>query len=54
VREASDTGIGLNWYISRMVRVYVDYDQTKFKGGGATGSDRPVEKVLISRLQLAF
>jgi phosphate-selective porin OprO and OprP len=53
VREASDSGIGLNWYVSRLLRVYVDYDQTKFKGGVA-GSDRPDEKVLISRLQFAF
>ena len=52
-REASDTGIGLNWYVSRLIRVYVDYDRTKFKGGAATG-DRPDEKVLISRFQFAF
>jgi phosphate-selective porin OprO/OprP len=52
-REATDTGIGLNWYISRLIRVDVDYDRTRFKGGAAEG-DRPQEKVLISRFQFAF
>lgn len=52
-REATDTGIGLNWYISRLIRVDIDYDQTRFKGGSA-GGDRPDEKVLISRFQFAF
>jgi phosphate-selective porin OprO/OprP len=53
-REAKDTGIGLNWYISKYIRVYFDYDETRFTGGGAGGSDRPDEKVFISRFQLAF
>jgi phosphate-selective porin OprO/OprP len=52
-REATDTGFGVNWYVSRLIRVYVDYDQTRFKGGAAAG-DRPDEKVLISRFQFAF
>ncbi len=53
-REAKDTGIGLNWYISKYVRVYFDYDETKFTGGAAGGADRPNEKVFISRFQIAF
>ena len=53
-REAKDTGIGLNWYISKYIRVYFDYDRTKFTGGNTGGSDRPDEKVFISRFQLAF
>jgi hypothetical protein len=44
----------LNWYISKYIRVYFDYDETRFTGGGSGGSDRPDEKVLISRFQLAF
>jgi phosphate-selective porin OprO/OprP len=52
-REATDTGFGLNWYVSRLIRVYVDYDRTRFKGGAA-GGDRPDEKVMISRFQFAF
>ncbi len=52
-REARDTGIGLNWYLSRLMRIDVDYDQTRFSGGAAAG-DRPAEKVLISRFQFAF
>jgi phosphate-selective porin OprO/OprP len=52
-REARDTGAGLNWYVSRLIRVYVDYDRTRFKGGAPAG-DRPDEKVLISRFQFAF
>jgi len=52
-RQALDTGIGLNWYLSRWIRVGLDYDQTKFIGG-AIGGDRPNEKVIISRFQVAF
>jgi phosphate-selective porin OprO/OprP len=52
-RQATDTGIGLNWYVSRWIRVYLDYDETKFVGG-STGGDRPNEKVIISRFQIAF
>ena len=52
-REARDTGIGLNWYLSRLMRIDVDYDQTRFSGGAAAG-DRPAEKILISRFQFAF
>jgi len=52
-REARDAGVGLNWYVSHLIRMSVDYDRTKFRGGIA-GSDRPDEKVLISRLQFAF
>jgi len=58
VRTATDTGIGVNWYPNRVVRVSVDYDHTTFQwGGGGTATnplDRPDENVVIGRVQAAF
>jgi phosphate-selective porin OprO/OprP len=53
-RRARDYGIGLNWYLSRAYRVMIDYDQTSFTGGGANGGNRPDERVIITRFQLAL
>lgn len=46
-------GLGLNWYLNNNVRFSTSYDQTTFDKGATVG-DRPNEKVLISRWQLAF
>lgn len=51
--KASEIGIGFNWYLSKGVRVLVDYNVTRFEGGAASG-DRPEEKALFTRLQLAY
>jgi phosphate-selective porin OprO/OprP len=53
-RNASDYGIGLNWYLNRTYRVMVDYGQTRFTGGAENGGDRPDEKVIFTRFQLAL
>lgn len=65
-KEAKTWGVGLNWYINQWVRLAVNYEQTKFDGGGnynsagtAVGSfinvaDRNDEKILFSRLQFQF
>jgi phosphate-selective porin OprO/OprP len=50
---AEEWGIGFNWYLNRNLRVYLDYEQTQFEGGAATG-DREDESVLLSRFQIAF
>lgn len=52
-RQASGLGIGLNWYLNRNVKLVTSYEQTKFKGGAATG-DREKENVLFSRVQFSF
>jgi phosphate-selective porin OprO/OprP len=52
--RATDYGIGLSWDLSREVRIYFTYDQTKFDGGAPNGANRPDEKVLITRFQYAL
>ncbi len=51
--RAAAWGIGLNWYLNKNARAYVDYEQTSFDGGDTTG-DRPIEKVIFTRLQLLY
>lgn len=52
--KATDYGIGLNWDLSREVRIMFTYDQTKFDGGAPNGANKPDEKVLITRFQYAL
>lgn len=58
---AESWGVGLNWYLNRSLRVYLDYEQTSFEGGAAIGgtagslvADRPDEKIIFSRFQISF
>jgi phosphate-selective porin OprO/OprP len=51
--EASQWGVGFNWYLNRDVKFMLDYDQTHFEGGAAHG-DRSVEHALFSRVQVSF
>jgi len=53
-QEAHDWGVGLNWYLNRNVRLYLDYDQTNFQGGAAGGKNRETEHFLGTRAQLWF
>lgn len=52
-KSAESIGVGLNWYPTRNTRFSLDYEQTSFDGG-ATSGDRPEEKVVIARAQVAF
>jgi phosphate-selective porin OprO/OprP len=52
-RKATAWGVGLNWYATRNVRYVVNFEQTRFEGGAATG-DRETETVVFFRAQLAF
>ncbi len=54
VSNAFAWSVGLNWYLSQNAKFVVDYEQTSFDGGAAAGADRPDEKVVFSRVQLAF
>lgn len=55
--EASTAGVGLNWYLSKVVRTSFDYYQTRFDNTVATSSAailKQNEKAFISRLQISF
>lgn len=52
--KAQDAGLGVNWYLNRNVKLQVNYDQTSFDGGAPAGADRIDEKVLFTRVQLAY
>ncbi|MEP7326269.1 MAG: porin, partial [Gemmatimonadota bacterium] len=52
-RQASGLGIGFNWYLNRNVKLVTSYEQTRFRGGAATGN-REKECVLSSRVQFQF
>ena len=52
-RRAREWAVGLNWYLNKNIKFAVDYDQTDFDGGAAVG-DRPTEKVVFGRVQVAF
>lgn len=52
--EATTWSAGFNWYLSRNLKWSADYAWTEFKGGAASGGDRPGEKVFFSRIQTAF
>jgi phosphate-selective porin OprO/OprP len=45
--------IGINWYPTPNIKAMLDYEEGYFKGG-ATSGDRATERVLMTRLQLAF
>ncbi|PYS97126.1 MAG: porin [Acidobacteria bacterium] len=52
-RRATERGAGVNWYLTRNVRLMLDYVETRFEGGDVAG-DREDEKVLLDRLQISF
>lgn len=51
--EAIAWGVGLNWHQSRNLKVALNYEQTRFDQGSASG-DRETEKVLLTRFQVAY
>lgn len=53
VSQAANTGVALNWYMTANARISLDYEDTTFDGGAATG-DRADETALLTRVQLAF
>lgn len=52
--KATGTGLGLNWYLNRNVKIAADYELTRFERGAAAGADRPDEHSLFTRFQIAF
>lgn len=53
VREATTWAIGVNWLPTAELKTSLAYQQTTFRGGDPVG-DRPDERVLFLRVQLAF
>ena len=53
-RQARAYGIAANWYLTSNAKIAVNYEETRFKGGAAAGTDRENERVLLTRLQVAF
>lgn len=51
--QASAWAVGVNWYLTRNVKAVLNYEQTTFDGGAATG-DRPDEEALLGRIQVNF
>jgi phosphate-selective porin OprO and OprP len=52
--EATAWGLGFNWYLNQNVKLVFNYDRTSFKGGAASGGDRPPETAVFSRIQFAL
>lgn len=52
--KASSYGVGLNWYLSENLKLWLDYDYTTFDGGTSGGADRPAEHALFTRTQFRF
>jgi phosphate-selective porin OprO/OprP len=53
VSKATAYGVGVNWYPWNTVKLSLNYEQTEFEGGAATG-DRADEKALLSRFAINF
>ncbi|MBA3317311.1 MAG: porin [Gemmatimonadales bacterium] len=53
VSKAKGIGMGVNWHLSKQIKVVVNYEHTTFEGGGPTG-DRPSEDFVVTRFQHAF
>ncbi|ROH84494.1 porin [Pseudomethylobacillus aquaticus] len=52
--KASSWGLGVNWYLNKNLKVQTTYEQTSFDSGVAGVQDLEDEKVLFTRLQVAF
>jgi phosphate-selective porin OprO/OprP len=53
VSKATAYGVGVNWYPWNTVKLSLNYEQTRYEGGAATG-DRADEKALLSRFAINF
>ncbi len=51
--QAAAWAIGLNWYLNRNLKASLNYEQTAFDGGRGN-KDREDEKVILTRVQVAF
>ena len=52
-RKAQAWAVGVNWYLNKNVKLVLDYEDTGFIGGSATGN-RNRERALLNRFQISF
>lgn len=52
--KAKNWGVAFNWIINDNAKLYIDFEQTRFEGGGAGGTNRKTENVILNRYQLNF
>ena len=52
-RRATEWGVGINWYLNNNVKVSSNFEYTRFGQGDPKGN-RPDERVVLSRVQVAF
>jgi phosphate-selective porin OprO/OprP len=53
--RATGYTLGLNWYLNKFVKFVTDYEETWFQGGnGGPTQNRPIERVIDTRWQIAF
>jgi phosphate-selective porin OprO and OprP len=53
-RFAGETGIGLNWYLTRYVKLQTEYEHTGFRMAAGNKTPLHSENLLLSQVQLAF
>ena len=54
VTDAKAWDIGINWYLNKNLKFMTHFEQTFFGGGNISKTDRNIENVLLSRLQIYF
>ena len=52
-RRAQAWAAGINWYLNKNVKLVLDYEDTGFIGGSATGN-RNRERAILNRFQISF
>ncbi len=53
-QQAAATGLALNWYLNRYLKLVTDYEHTRFRMASSAIAPFHSESVLLSRIQLAF
>jgi phosphate-selective porin OprO and OprP len=54
VRQATAWGAGVNWIWNANLKLMLDYERTRFRGGAAARADRRPENSVQTRLQLSY
>ncbi|MDB6162770.1 MAG: phosphate-selective porin [Xanthomonadaceae bacterium] len=53
-QTATSWVVGVNWYLTRNLKLVANYSDTLFNGGAANGLDREDEKAFFTRAQFSF